>query len=84
MPKYGKKTNKNVVWSWMNNKPLKSSGMHTDGKDLYSYNLLIGYTIPSLDDAKFVKDYTASGLGFYSMTTSTHVNLAKRYADIVS
>ena len=34
LPKYGKKTNKNVVWSWMNNKPLKSSGMHTDGKDL--------------------------------------------------
>eukprot|EP01051_Picozoa_sp_SAG22_P020013 SAG22_NODE_3885_length_1483_cov_2.278902_1_plen_69_part_00 len=62
----------------MNNKPFKSLRMSTDGENLWSYNLLIGET---LGGDKVVKDYTANGIGFYSNTTSTHVNLAKEYAD---
>ena len=48
-----------------------------DGKKLYSYALKIGTTTD--DQCKNVLDYTARGLGFYSVTTSTHVNLAKKF-----
>jgi hypothetical protein len=78
----GNKTNSRVVYSWMNGKPFKSLSMKTDGKDLYSYKLKIGTTTD--DHCKNVLDYTARGLGFYSVTTSTHVGLAKKYAHLSS
>ena len=78
LPVFGNKTNSRVLYSWMNDKPFKSLSMQTDGKKLYSYALKIGTTTD--DHCKNVLDYTARGLGFYSVTTSTHVGLAKKYA----
>ena len=79
IPKIGKKTNDVVLWNWVNGKPFKSLSMYTNGKDLYSYKLKIGYTDGS--NEKILKDYTAKAHGFYSQTTSTHVNKARKYAD---
>lgn len=76
---YGKKrTNDYVILRWMNDLPAKSFRMSTDGYDLYSYNLKIGYTDNLL---KVALNYTAKGGIFYSMTTSTHCNKAKEHAD---
>ena len=77
LPVCGNKTNSRVVYSWMNGKPFKSLSMITDGKKLYSYALKIGTTTD--DQCKNVLDYTARGMGFYCVTTSTHVNLEKKF-----
>jgi hypothetical protein len=54
----------------------------TDGLELRSYGLLIGYTIiRNRRPCKVVRDFTKAN--FVSKTTSRHVNLAKRYADLV-
>ena len=82
LPVCGNKTNDRVVYSWINGKPFKSLSMKTNGKDLYSYKLKIGTTTD--DHCKNVLDYTTRGLGFYSVTTSTHVGMAKKYADIIT
>eukprot|EP01050_Picozoa_sp_SAG11_P007726 SAG11_NODE_653_length_7913_cov_86.345790_9_plen_123_part_00 len=81
LPVRGKKTNSRVIYSWVNGDPFKANSMRTDGKTLYSYNLIIGHTYPG--DVKVLMDYTAKGLGFYSQTTSVQVNLARPYADRV-
>ena len=58
--------------------------MKTDGFSLWSYALLIGETERGCaleaeeDVVKVLHDYTAGGLGFVSITTSQHVNLARR------
>jgi hypothetical protein len=78
LPYEGKKTNSRCCWSWANGQPFKSLRMSTDGKKLYSYALCVGDTDGS---EKVLYDYTAGGLGFYSQTTSQHVNIARRYAD---
>eukprot|EP01052_Picozoa_sp_SAG31_P000359 SAG31_NODE_11_length_38734_cov_21.263854_9_plen_118_part_00 len=78
IPKIGKKTNDVVLWNWVNGKPFKSLSMHTNGEDLYSYQLQIGHTE---NDKKILKDYTAKAHGCFSQTTSTHVNKARKYAD---
>ena len=80
--KQGHKTNHNVVQAWMNDKPFKSLRMSTDGKDLFSYNLCIGDTDPTTD-GKILRDWTTKGIGYWSQTTSTHVNLARRFVDKV-
>eukprot|EP01052_Picozoa_sp_SAG31_P047334 SAG31_NODE_9434_length_1277_cov_4.087436_2_plen_137_part_00 len=80
IPKQGVKTNHNVIWHWLNNRSFKSLSMRTNGKDLYSYNLKIGYTENS---NKILLDYTADALGYHSHTTSHHVNMARVYADKV-
>ena len=49
---------------------------------VFSYNLCIGDTDPTTDE-KILRDWTAKGIGFWSQTTSTHVNLARRFADKV-
>ena len=76
LPVCGNKTNDRVVYSWINGKPFKSLSMKTNGKDLYSYKLKIGTTTDN--QCKKVLNYTARGLGFYSVTTITHVGLAKK------
>ena len=81
IPVWGKKTNSRVIYSWMNGKPFKSLNMFTNGLELYSYALKIGRTDP--DGSKVLRDHTAKGLGYYSHTTSHHVNLARPYADVV-
>ena len=82
LPRKGNKTNQAVVWHWMNGLQFKSLRMSTDGRGLFSYQLKIGDTDRDTDE-KVVRDWTAGGIGFCSQTTSTHVNLTRRYADRV-
>lgn len=70
--------NKEVVLRWMEGKKGSARNMSTDGVNLYSYHLLIGYTENGL---KIVKDYRAKAGHFISMTTSHHVTIANRYSD---
>lgn len=72
--------NESVCDSWLWNLPAHSSNMYTDGKDLYSYGLKIGFTP---DWRKVAINYTVGGKNFQSMATSRHVGLAAKYADIV-
>lgn len=78
--------NKQVIQSWKNGLPAgsDSSNLVTDGEDLFSYDLLIGFT--GDDGHKYVYNYTAQTerdregdlvVGKYvSQTTSVHVGLA--------
>jgi hypothetical protein len=50
-------SNKKVIEQWEKGKKGKSGSMSTDGKKLYSYNLLIGYI--GEDGYKYVYNYTA-------------------------
>ncbi len=57
--------------------------LSTDGKKLYSYRLCIADTCP-ITGKKILREYTAGGKwGFQSQTTSCHVGLARRVADMV-
>lgn len=76
----GKRTNDKVVLAWTMTRPFKAGAMRTDGHRLYSYHLCIGYT--NEQGQKVLGEYTAKGV-FYSITTSTHCNKAKRLADKV-
>ena len=71
--------NEDVVKRWIFNQVGGANNLVTDRNNLYSYNLLIGYT--TKNGRKVVKDYTAKGGHFISQTTSRHVGIAKRYAD---
>ncbi len=83
MPRIQSVSIQSVVDKWASGYAWKSGtgSLHTDGQDLYSYNLKIGYT----DDQgkKVAIDYTAPGKAFYSQTTSKHVTLAKSVSDRV-
>ena len=71
-------TNQQVVNAWWWGREGKSGHMRTDGRNLWSYNLLIGKVT---EEGRIVLDYTTGGeMGFVSMTTSKHVGLAKRIA----
>ena len=70
--------NAQVVENWGRNNPASAGNLRTDGENLYSYNLLIGYTTPK--GTKVALDYTARGK-MVSQTTSCHVGLAARNAD---
>lgn len=65
---------------WRNASPAKTynKSYWTDGATLYSYDLVIGTTMP--DGSKILYDYTSTGT-FISLTTSKHVNAATCYAD---
>jgi len=63
-----------IANAWFDGKKQYSANMRTDGKNLYSYDLLIGQTLP--DGAKMVINYT--GKNSVSQTTSKHVNAALR------
>lgn len=71
-------TSTEVFRAWAITDRIASSGnLVTNGVDLYSYQLRIGFT----DEAGFkvVIDYTADAGYFKSSTTSKHVNAAKRW-----
>ena len=70
--------NKDIPKLWKDNLPAKSNtgAYHTDGKTLYSYSKVIGVTS---GPSKILFDY--SGNNFISQTTSTHVGIAKHWAD---
>lgn len=66
--------NSEVAKCWRNGKPGKSGtgSFHTDGKDLYSYRLRIGYTED--DGSKVLFNYT--GKDGPSLTTTAHIREA--------
>ena len=76
--------NSDVARAWARGQKTSAPNFKTDGRDLYSYNLRIGYTV--VDEGgpgyKVALDFTAGGR-YVSQTTSTHVGLAKRWADEV-
>ena len=67
-----------VIKSWAAGRAAKSSNgnLSTDGVHLYSYRLAIGSR--GANGVLLLSDHTAGGQGFVSMTTSHHVNMAKR------
>ena len=72
--------NQEVVRAWSRGEAArnhKGSLVAMDTGELYSYGLKIGQY---LKGNAVLSDYTAPGGGFYSMTTSQHVNLAKVHA----
>lgn len=70
--------NREVLTAWVRGHPWAAGNLHTDGWNLYSYDLKIG---TCEDGLNVVYDYTAPGGKFISMVTSAHVNAAKRWAD---
>jgi len=74
--------NNNVAVNWSCNRESQSHNgqFSTDGRNLYSYNQLIGITLANGD--KIALNYMSRGGGCYiSSTTSQHVSLASRRAD---
>jgi len=71
--------NSDVVYKWKQGEEARNGRytLHTDGKDLYSYNLRIGFTTPS--GKKVAVEHRAPN--FVSITTSQHVGLACWRAD---
>ena len=79
-----KTTCENVALNWYRNTASTNHGgtMHTNGNDLYSYNLLIGFT--TQQGTKILLDYTGKAGWFQSMTTSTkHISPTRYIADEV-
>ena len=75
--------NQEVVRAWSRGQAArnhKGSLVAMDSGELYSYGLKIGQY---LKGSAVLCDYTAKSGGFYSMTTSQHVGLARRHADLV-
>ena len=68
-----RKRNEQVIDSWIRGEAADShtGTLHTDGVNLYSFNLRIGYRAKS--GATVVGDFTSPGGDFRSVTTSCHV-----------
>jgi len=73
--------NSTVVDRWLGGRSGHAEHLTSNGNNLWSYNLLIGFTED--DGRKVVLDHTAPAGSFVSQTTSCHVGLAKRWADRV-
>ena len=76
--------NKTVAKQWAMGIPSNNHNgtFKTDGLDLYSYNLLIGFTTHS--GKKILLDYTASSGHFVSQTTSSkHISPSRVHADTI-
>jgi len=73
-------TNESVANAWRNNLIASTKNMRTDGVNLYSYNLRIGYTE---NGKKVAINHTAAGGSFYTITTSNHVSYAKKVSDVI-
>ena len=79
-----KTTCENVAINWYRNTASTNhtGTFSTNGRDLYSYNLLIGFT--TQQGVKILLDYTAGAGHFQSMTTSTkHISPTRAIADEV-
>ena len=73
-------TNSDVASAWGNSRRKSAKNMSSTGSELYSYDLLIGYTTPQ--GGKVLIDYTEKGGRFVSMTTSTkHISPSRIYSD---
>ena len=88
-------TNREVVQAWSKGIDAHSAdgNLHTDGVNLYSYRLKIGYT-EYVSGSRGVINYTTScgannfqvaGYGYFhvTQTTSRHVHIAESVADFV-
>jgi hypothetical protein len=64
-------SNLDVVKAWQSGVSARSMNMHTDGQNLFSYDLIIGI---AEDGELKIRDYT--GTACISVTTSKHVNMA--------
>ena len=75
------KDNHSVIHNWVRGYSADNgrATLHTDGQNLYSYRLRIGYT--EENGRKVVLAYNARNENFKSSTTSKHVALAARQAD---
>ena len=67
-----------IVYAWLLGIKKIGNRIWTDGDKLYSYEKMIGYTH---NYEKVVKLYTAKTGHYLSQTTSTHCNMASRFAD---
>lgn len=76
-----RESNTSVVKSWSQNRKSNSytGNLSTDGSYLFSYDLVIGRTMPNGDKVALL--YNAPNDHFESMTTSTHVSYAVRESD---
>ncbi len=75
-------SNENVARRWSNGQIARNHNncFRSDGQNLFSYNLLIGFTTP--EGRKVLLDYTARTGNFRSMTTSgKHISPTRRFAD---
>ena len=75
--------NRNVARSWSVSREAQSHNgqLSTDGRNLYSYNQLIGITLD--DGTKVALEYRSTKGGHYiSQTTSTHVGYAAYEANL--
>ena len=70
-----------VLEEWKSGETASShtGALHTNGSDLFSYNVRIGYRARS--GACVLGDFTSPGGDFQSMTTSCHVGKARHVAD---
>ena len=73
-------TNLQVVRAWASGQAARAGNLSTDGSDLWSYGLKIGHNTGS---SAVLADFTAGGGAFHSQTTSCHVGLARRVADVI-
>ena len=77
--------NHEVIRQWVRGFTAENAGsqgqttLSTDGRDLFSYNLKIGYTTEKGN--KVVKLYNAKTGNFKTRTTSKHVSMAMKQAD---
>ena len=74
-------TNREVAAAWWNGRKASAKHLRTDGRNLWSYNLLIA-TVKNGNRVVF--DYTSRSGHFYSVTTSKHVGLAARHGNLVA
>lgn len=72
------KKNKDVIVAWSKGKAAEAGHISTDGKDLFSYRLKIGYTTK---DNKKIVILHCGPQNSWSVTTSRHVNEARNFAD---
>lgn len=72
--------NNEVGRAWAAGKAANAGNLSTNGNEIYSYALKIGYT---LGGKKIAIDYSKTGGKYFSQTTSHHVSIAKRNADKV-
>jgi hypothetical protein len=70
-------TNRAVAAAWGRGSRASAEHFSTNGSDLWSYNLHIGYT--DENGVKVLKDYRRQ----VSVTTSRHCGLAARVAGVI-
>lgn len=75
--------NREVARAWARGESARAANLQTDGGNLFSYGLRIGYRNEA-GDAVAVPYRAGSRYGFVSATTSRHVGLALQYCDAVA